>query len=54
MLLGLPLLGTGACVQIVQDAVIEGFFNAATPLLVDRAEERLALDETSTAGQDAP
>lgn len=48
-LLTVPLLETGACVQIAQDAVIGGFFNVATPLLVARAES--TLDQPTADGQ---
>ncbi|MFQ5805061.1 MAG: hypothetical protein ACE5I3_01285 [Phycisphaerae bacterium] len=38
--LTLPLLQT-SCVEILQRAVINGFFDAATPLLDEEFEERL-------------
>jgi hypothetical protein len=43
-LLTFPLLGTGACLEIMQNAVIHGFFDTATPLLLDYVESQLASD----------
>ncbi len=37
----LPLLST-SCVDIAQRAVINGFFNVATPLVDQQLEQRLA------------
>ena len=41
------LLGTGTCVQTTQEAVIDGFFNSVTPLLVDCLAARLAATDGS-------
>lgn len=41
-LLTLPLLETGACVQIAQDSIINGFFDAATPMFIERAQDALS------------
>lgn len=42
-LMCLPLLGTGPCVILVENAMIRGFFNAATRLLVAQARDHLGL-----------
>lgn len=46
--LALPLLSTGTCLQLTQDALITGFFNAFTAEIVALARERLGL--TAPAG----
>ncbi|MGD8450987.1 MAG: hypothetical protein PVJ57_04140 [Phycisphaerae bacterium] len=43
--LAMPLLGTGPCVQLTEDALIDGFFSALTPIVVDRLEDTLAQNE---------
>ena len=45
-----PLLGTGACLEIMQTAIISGFFDTATPLLLDCVESKLASDSGSNGG----
>lgn len=42
LLMALPLLATGPCLTIAEQATIAGFFNALRPLLVDAAETWLA------------
>jgi hypothetical protein len=56
-ILAFPLLATGACADIMETALIRGFFDAATPLLVDCAESRLAPDgngDGSASESDGP
>lgn len=48
--LALPLLATGPCVTIGIESVIDGFFNAVNPALIDAAAEELGLQSTSTSG----
>ena len=43
-LLTFPLLGTGACVDILHTAIIQGFFNAATPQLLNYVESGLSAE----------
>jgi hypothetical protein len=38
-----PLLATGPCVTIAEQSVINGFFDAVTPILVDYARQELGL-----------
>jgi len=45
MLAILPLLATGPCVEIAQDALISGFFTAVTRVLVDEAETCLGIEK---------
>jgi hypothetical protein len=48
-----PLLVTGPCLTIAQQSVIEGAFDAITPLIVARLREELglpALVEDATSG----
>jgi hypothetical protein len=45
-----PLLSTGTCVEIATESTIEGFFNAVTPLLVERVSEELGVTTSSTSG----
>ncbi len=47
VVLAIPLLSTGTCLTIAQDAVINGFFNAVTPLLIDQAATAWGLTTTS-------
>ncbi len=51
VVLALPLLTTGTCLDIAQESLIDGFFDAVTPHLVDQAEEGLGLtsDASDTA-----
>ncbi len=43
VLLGLPLLATGPCLLTAQQALINGFFDAVTPLLVERVADELGV-----------
>jgi hypothetical protein len=48
-----PLLATGSCLTIAQQSVIEGAFDAITPLIVARLREELGLPpltDDSTSG----
>ena len=48
------LLHVGTCAQIAQEAAVEGFFSATTPLLIDYFETQLGVDTSSqTSGQAA-
>ena len=49
-LVALPLLATGPCLTIAQQSVINGFFNAVTPELVDQARTTLGLLPAVTTG----
>jgi hypothetical protein len=40
-LLALPLLQTGACVQLTQRAVITGFFQGSTPFLIEAFDDQI-------------
>ena len=53
ILLALPLLVTGPCLTIANQSVINGFFNAVTPILVDRAAQALGVTPTGTTGSAA-
>jgi hypothetical protein len=46
-LLTLPLLQSGTCAEILERSLINGFFQAVTPVLQDRAE--MALDVEAPA-----
>ncbi len=46
MLLGLPLLATGPCLTTAEQSIINGFFDAVTPLLIERFAEELGVSET--------
>ncbi len=39
--LALPLCAAGPCVQLIEDALIQGFFDATTPLLIERVQASL-------------
>ena len=45
-----PLLGTGTCLEITQNSLINGFFDATTPLLLEYVESQLpnSSDETKS------
>jgi hypothetical protein len=43
VLLGLPLLATGPCLTTAEESVINGFFDAVTPLLIERTAEDLGV-----------
>jgi hypothetical protein len=43
-----PLLATGPCVTIAEQSVINGFFDAVTPILVDHARQELGLPPLTT------
>ena len=48
-----PLLATGPCATIAEQSVINGFFDAVTPILVDQARQDLGLPPltaTETSG----
>jgi hypothetical protein len=49
-LVALPLLTTGPCLTIADQSLINGFFNAVTPLLVDEARSALGLAPAGTTG----
>ena len=40
-ILACPLLGTGPCLEITQNSIISGFFDATTLLLLEYAESQL-------------
>jgi hypothetical protein len=42
------LLATGPCVTIAQQSLINGFFDAVTPILVDYARQELGLPPLTT------
>jgi len=48
MLLALPLLATGPCLITAEQSLINGFFDAVTPLLIQQVSEELGV--TSTTG----
>lgn len=48
--LAMPLLTTGPCVTIGIESVIDGFFNAVNPVLIDAAADELGLQSASTSG----
>ena len=43
IVLALPLLTTGSCGSIVEQSIIDGFFNAVTPVVTDEFRQRLGL-----------
>ena len=43
VLLGLPLVATGPCLITAQQALINGFFDAVTPLLIERVADDLGV-----------
>jgi len=45
-----PLLATGSCLTIAQQSVIEGTFDAVTPLIVARLREELGLPPLADDG----
>jgi hypothetical protein len=45
----LPLLAAGSCVVIAQTSVLNGFFNAVTPIFIDQVRVDLGLPATSLA-----
>ena len=42
-----PLLASGPCVQIGQNATITGFFNALTSILVQRLQDQLGVTDST-------
>ncbi len=48
--LSCPLLTTGPCLTIANESVINGFFDAVTPLLIDYARDQLGLAPLDTTG----
>ena len=46
--LTLPLLASGSCMQITQGALINGFFDALTPILLDQVAQQLGLTSNTT------
>jgi len=49
-LLTLPLLATGPCLTMVQRSLIQGFFNAVRPIVVEQVREELGLPTDFQAG----
>jgi hypothetical protein len=50
LLLGLPLLVTGPCLLTAEQSVINGFFDAVTPLLIQWYSDQLGVTSaTDTA-----
>ncbi|MFH1746846.1 MAG: hypothetical protein ABIG44_07345 [Planctomycetota bacterium] len=45
--LALPLLETGTCLNMTQDALVDGFFEAVTPVLIEQVKTELGLATTS-------
>jgi hypothetical protein len=45
--LTLPLLQTTTCLDIAQQSILRGFFNAVTPQLVAAAQDRLGVEPAS-------
>jgi hypothetical protein len=51
VLLTMPLLQTATCLDIASVSLINGFFDAVTPHLIDAAREQLGLiEEGSNSG----
>lgn len=46
-----PLLAAGSCAVIAQTSVVNGFFNAVTPMLVDHVRADLGLSSATTTSQ---
>ena len=42
-----PLLATGPCLTTAEQSIINGFFDAVTPLLVERVSEELGVTTTA-------
>jgi len=42
-----PLLAVGPCLTIAQKSAINGFFNAVTPLVVERVADDLGVSTTT-------
>ena len=53
-LASLPVLAVGTCQLIAQQAVINGFFDVVTPLLVEHARSELGLPTTTTQTSKTP
>lgn len=45
-----PLAGLGPCAVIAQTSVVNGFFEAVTPMLVERLRDDLGLSAAKAAG----
>jgi len=45
--LSLPLLQSGSCVEILERSLINGFFQAITPMLQQNAETALGLESAA-------
>jgi hypothetical protein len=50
LVLALPLLATGPCLLTAEQALINGFFDAVTPMLVDRFASELGVTPSETPG----
>jgi hypothetical protein len=48
-----PLFAVGPCTLIAEQAVINGFFDAVNPLLLQRVEDALGLSGQTTTGSTA-
>jgi hypothetical protein len=48
--LALPLLATGPCLTTAEQSVINGFFDAVTPLLIDYVANELGVPTQASAG----
>jgi len=47
LLLGLPLLATGPCLLTAEQSLINGFFDAVTPLLIQWYSDQLGVTSTT-------
>jgi hypothetical protein len=47
LLLALPLLATGPCLITAEQSLINGFFDAVTPLLIEQFSQELGATSTT-------
>jgi hypothetical protein len=47
LLLGLPLLATGPCLITAEQSLVNGFFDAVTPLLIQWYSDQLGVTSTT-------